>query len=103
MVKSETRNPVWLRLPGYHVVSLKPEFDKHTIELQRTIQEGVTVYPDLARPDFYDVALDEGWVYIHVHPGGRTVYLVAHSLSFFSSFLYCYGKPEFEHDTRRFY
>jgi hypothetical protein len=45
--------------------------------------------------------LDEGWVYIHVYPDGRAVYLVAHSLSPFSSYLYCYEKPEFEHETRR--
>jgi hypothetical protein len=88
MVKSgkTTRDPVWLRLRGYHVVALKPEFDEHAIELERAIQEGIPAYPDLARADFYDVALEEGWAYIHVYPDGHAVYLVAHFLSTFNSF-----------------
>src|SRR5215831_10903939 len=94
MLKSETKNPFWLRLPGYHVVSLKTEFDEHAVELERALREGVPVYPDAARANFYDVMLAEGWAYIHVYPDGRTVYLVAHSLVRFGSFEYCYGKTE---------
>ena len=87
MVKSEKkRNPVWLKLGDYRVVALKPDFDKYAAELERAIQKGIPAYPDLARADFYDVALDEGWAYIHVYRDGHTVYLVAHSLSRFNSF-----------------
>jgi hypothetical protein len=88
MVKSETktRNPVWLKLSGYRVAALKPEFDEHAVELERTIHRGIPAYPDLARTDFYDLELDEGWAYIHVYRDGHTVYLVAHSLSTFNSF-----------------
>jgi hypothetical protein len=80
MVKSEKkmRDLVWLRLRGYHAVSLKPEFDGHTVALERAIREGVLVYPDLARPDFYDVVLEEGWAYIHVYRDEQVVYLVAY-------------------------
>ena len=83
MVKSEmkARNAVLLRLPGYRVVALKPEFDEHTIELEQVIQEGISAYADLVRPDFYDVALQDGWAYIHVYRAGHAVYLVAHSPS----------------------
>ena len=88
MVNSEkkTRNPVWLQLRNYHVVALKPGFDQHAIELESTIQEGVLAYPDLARADFYDVALEDGWVYIHLYRDSHAVYLVAHSLATFQSF-----------------
>lgn len=103
MVKFEMRNPIWLKLCGYRVVSLKPELDKHAIELERAIHEGDPFYPDPARADFYDVALGECWAYIHVYPQGRTVYLVAHSFSSISSFQYCYGESEFEHATRAIY
>ena len=51
MVKSEkkTKDPLWLKLRGYRVVALKPDFEEHTIELERAMQEGIAVYPDLAR------------------------------------------------------
>jgi hypothetical protein len=88
MVKSEkkTRNPVWIKLCGYHVVALKPQFDERALELEWAIQRGIPAYPDLARADFYDVALEEGWAYIHVYRDGHAVYLVAYSLSTFNSF-----------------
>ena len=87
MMKSEmkTSNAVLLRLPGYRVVALKPEFDEQTIELEQAIQEGISAYADLVRPDFYDVALQDGWAYIHVYRAGHAVYLVAHSPSAISS------------------
>jgi hypothetical protein len=88
MVKSEkkTTEPVWLRLRGYRVASLKPEFGEHAIELERAIHEGIPAYPDSVREDFYDVVLEGGWSYIHVYRGGRVIYLVAHSPSTFKSF-----------------
>ena len=69
----------WLRLRGYRVVALKPEFEELTTELERAIEEGIPAYPDLARTDFYDVELEDHWAYIHVYRAGRTVYLVTHS------------------------
>jgi len=88
MVKSEkkTSEPVWLRLRGYRVASLKPEFSEHVIELERAIHGGIAAYCDPVRADFYDVSLEAGWAYIHVHRDGRVVYLVAHSLSMSNSF-----------------
>ena len=87
MVKSEKRSePVWLRLRGYRVASLKPEFGDHAIELERAIHEGIAAYSDPVRANFYDVALEAGWTYIHVHHDGQVVYLVAHSLSISNSF-----------------
>jgi hypothetical protein len=89
MMKTEkqTRSAVWLRLHGYRVDVLKPEFRDKVIELERTIREGVTAYPDSSRTDFYDVALDDGWTYIHIDRARQTVYLVAHFLSAFNSLL----------------
>src|SRR5262245_45731068 len=88
MVKSEkkTAERVWLRLSGYRVASLKPELGEHAIELERAIHEGIPAYSDPVRADFYDVALEAGWAYIHVHRDGRVVYLVAHSHSISDSF-----------------
>jgi hypothetical protein len=83
MLKSEknTRDAGCLTLRGYRVVALKPEFDEQTIKLEREIQEGVPAFHDPARPDFYDVALEDGWWYIHVYPERRVVYLVGKSPS----------------------
>jgi len=88
MVNSETktRDLVWLKLRDYHVVAMKPEFDQHAIELESAIQGGMPAYPDLARVDFYDVVLEDGWAYIHVYRDRHAVYLVAHSLPTFNSF-----------------
>jgi len=88
MVKSEmkTTNAVLLRLHGYRVVALKPDFDQHTIELEEAIQEGISACADMARADFYDIALQDGWAYIHVYRAGHAVYLVAHSPSTLHSF-----------------
>ena len=74
----KTKEQVWLKLPGYRVAALKSEFSEHAIQLKRAIHEGVLGYPDPARADFYDVALEWGMAYIHVHREGRAVYLVAH-------------------------
>ena len=105
MTKSEkkTTELVWLRLHDYRVASLKPEFAEHAIELERAIRKGIPAYPDPARADFYDVALEDGWAYIHVHRDGHVVYLVAHSLSTFDPFFIggsdnAYG--QFHNDAR---
>jgi hypothetical protein len=78
--KNRTRS-VWLRLPGYQVVALKPELGEHVNNLERAIREGTSADPDLARTDFYDVALEEGTAYICVFRGAHKVYLVALSPS----------------------
>ena len=87
MVKSESKRrvPVWLRLPDYKVVALKPECDEPAFELERAIQKGIPAYPDLARDDFYDVPLVQGWAYIHVYRDRCSIYLVAHSVPPLSS------------------
>ena len=88
MVKPEReeRNTVWLELPDYHVVTLNVRFAEHVIELERTIHQGISAYRDLTRQDFFEVALGNGWVYIHVYADAHAVYLIAYSVSrFFSS------------------
>ena len=80
-METTTADMVLLSLPGYRVVALKPDFDEHTIQLQRALQKGVPAYPDSVRADFYNVKLDGGEAYLHVYRGGQTIYLVAHSLS----------------------
>jgi hypothetical protein len=72
-------NSVWLELRGYRVVALKPEFDAHAVELERAIHEGIAAYPDTARVDFYDVALNEGLAYIHIYRDRHVTYLVSYS------------------------
>jgi hypothetical protein len=83
MMKSEKKRTgsVWLRLPGYQVVALKPELVEHVNNLERAIREGISADPDSARTDFYDVALEEGTAYICVFRAAHKVYLVAHSPS----------------------
>jgi hypothetical protein len=74
--QNSTTDLIWLRLPGYRAVSLKPEFDAQAMELERAIHRGVPAYPDSDRPDFYDVELDGGWTYVHIYREARAVYLV---------------------------
>lgn len=76
-----TTDLVWLRLHGYRVVALRPEFDEHTIQIERALQKGVPARPDPSREDFYTVTLEGGEAYIHVYGGGKAIYLVAHSFS----------------------
>ena len=80
MMKTEkqTNDRIWLTLRGYRVAALKPEFREAAMELEREINEGVFAHPDPARPDFYDVALEGGSAYIHVHCDGGAVYLIAY-------------------------
>jgi hypothetical protein len=103
MVKSEmkTKDVVWLRLRGYHVVPLKPECNKLTGEVQRAIQEGASVYPDLAHPDFYHVLLEGAWAYIHVYRDERAVYLVAQSRLQLNSLEYFNGTAGSEYSEWR--
>ena len=81
MLKSQKKatDAIWLRLSGYRVAALKPEFREQAMELGRAMQEGVAAYPDMTRPDFYDVELECGSAYIHVYRDMQTIYLVSHS------------------------
>jgi hypothetical protein len=86
-MEKQTSSQVWLRLPGYRVAALKPEFGDAATELERAIHEGIPAHPDSARTDFYDVAVHGGWAYIHVHRNRQVVYLVAQFASTLNSFL----------------
>jgi len=81
MLKSQKKvtDAIWLRLSGYRVAALKPEFREQAMELERAVQKGVAAYPDMTRPDFYDVELECGTAYIHVYRDMQAIYLVSHS------------------------
>ena len=70
---------VWLDSLNYAVVPLNSKLASHVSELASALRNDIPAYPDLGRDGFYDVELSNGWSYIHVHDGARTVYLVAHS------------------------
>ncbi len=70
---------IWLQSGNYNVVSLNSKLSSHIPELKRALKIGVPAYPDNSRDGFYDVELNDGWSYIHVHDNARTVYLVAYS------------------------
>ena len=72
---------IWLQSWNYAVVPLKPQLARHVLELEQAIQLGVSASPDLRRPDFYEVELENGRAYIHVRDDNRIVYLVAYSRS----------------------
>jgi hypothetical protein len=82
MLKSQEKatDAICLRLSGYRVAALKPEFRDQAMELEQAIRKGVAAYPDMTRPDFYDVELASGSAYIHVYRDIQAVYLVNHSL-----------------------
>jgi hypothetical protein len=68
---------ICLRIQNYQVVPLKPRLAGRASELEQAMRRGIQAYPDLRRNDFYDLELDNGWVYIHVRHDAQTVYLVA--------------------------
>lgn len=74
---AEGANGVWLGLNKYNIVSLKPELESLTDDLDRLLSEGVIAVPDRTRDGFYDVKVGNSWLYLHVRDENRTVYLVA--------------------------
>jgi len=70
---------VWLKTKEYDILPLNPKLALHVPALRTALTKGVTAYPDSNRPDFYDVELESGWSYVHVHDDAQTVYLVAFS------------------------
>jgi hypothetical protein len=69
---------IWLRRRNYRIVPLNSSLSGHTPTVGMAIDRGVRAYPDLQRPDFYDIELENGRAYVHVHDDARTVYLVAY-------------------------
>ena len=70
---------IWLESTNYHVVALNDKLSSHVSDLKRELRSGIPAYADHSRDGFYDVELNNGWAYIHVHDVARTVYLVAFS------------------------
>jgi hypothetical protein len=73
------QNEIWLQATNYSVVSLNSKLSPYIPELTMALRNGVPAYPDSGRDGFYDVELNHGWGYIHVHDDARTVYMVAFS------------------------
>jgi hypothetical protein len=72
-------DPIWLRRRDCRIVPLNSSLSNAVAAVGLPIRCGVRAYPDLRRPDFYDIELDDGWAYVHVLDGARVVYLVAYS------------------------
>jgi hypothetical protein len=70
---------IWLEFKNYAVVPLNSRLSSHVSELRNALGEGVPAYPDNSRDGFYDIELESGWSYVHIHDDARTVYLVAFS------------------------
>jgi len=70
---------IWLSAANYNVAPLNTKLDARVPELKHALQAGIPAFPDTSRHNFYDVALPNGWAYIHVRDDNRTVYLVAYS------------------------
>jgi hypothetical protein len=67
---------VYLRLPNYSVVALRPELVPFVSQLQEVLAQGTLATADEKRRDFYDVELAGGCLYIHIYTAKRLVYLV---------------------------
>jgi hypothetical protein len=72
---------IWLRRENYHVMPLNTRLVRHTVEVERAIERGISARPDAHRDDFYVIELATGCVYIHVRENAKTVYVVAYSSS----------------------
>ena len=69
---------IWLRRRDYLVVPLNSSIFGYTAALGMAIERGVRAYLDLQRPDFYEIELEDGRAYVHLHDDARAVYLVAY-------------------------
>ena len=78
---------ICLRRRDYRVVPLNSSLSGYATALGMAIERGVRAYRDLHRPDFYDIELENGRAYVHLHDDARAVYLVAYgdSASFIHS------------------
>ena len=84
---------IWLRRRNYRIVPLNSSLAGRIPALGMAIVRGVRAYPDLQRPDFYDIELENGRAYVHVHDDARAVYLVAYGNS--ASFIHAQARnPE---------
>ena len=83
---------IWLRRRNYRIVPLNSSLSGHTPTVGMAIDRGVRAYPDLQRPDFYDIELENGRAYVHVHDDARAVYLVAYGNS--ASFIHSQSRTE---------
>jgi len=80
-MKALASKPSDIRLQrrNYRIVPLNPSVDAPISELAVAIDQGVSARPDLSRLDFYEVDLEDGWAYVHLHDDARVAYLVAYS------------------------
>ena len=84
---------IWLRRKDYRVVPLNSSLSGYAAELVMAIECGVRAYRDLQRPGFYDIELENGRAYVHLHDDARAVYLVAYGDS--ASFIHTQSRnPE---------
>ena len=74
--------PIRLQRPNYRIVPLTPSVGAPISELALAIRQGVSARPDLNRIDFYEVDLEDGWAYIHLHEDARVAYLISYSRSY---------------------
>jgi len=71
-------DPVWLRSKDYRVVTLNPRIAASILGLERLPGKVLATCPDIRRKDFYNIEMENGWSYVHIHHGTRTVYLIGH-------------------------
>ena len=69
---------IWLQFRDYHVVPLNPRLAGGIEEVEQAIKRGIAGCPDLRRPDFYHIELNNAWAYIHLRGDAQIVYLVAY-------------------------
>jgi hypothetical protein len=69
-------SPIWIRsdLP---VASWADVPAVYLSRLSEALAEGVVVKRDPSRHDFFDVVIDDTWMYFHIARRLRTVYVVA--------------------------
>jgi hypothetical protein len=84
---------IWLQRRNYLVVPLNSSLSGYAVALGKAIEHGVRAYLDAQRPDFYDIELEDGRAYVHLHDDARAVYLVAYGNS--ASFIHSQSRnPE---------
>lgn len=70
--------PVWFRSKDYSVVTFNPKVTGCVLGPGWLLEKVLATCPDARRENFYDIEVENGWFYVHVHDDNRTVYVITH-------------------------
>jgi hypothetical protein len=67
---------IWLRTDRAVIPTNTADWH-HLLTVQSALYQGVFAIPDVKRPEFYEIEIDDSWYYIHIPSRIGGVYLIA--------------------------